>query len=117
MLRPTVAASVIVCTLCFSLATASSAAVPLDAVGGVRSGRVVVTLKPEAYQRLVHTAGANAAGVIADPRAFLDAGFKASVARWTVSSMRPLYERPFANPVDAAQLGLDRVYVLEAPRG
>lgn len=117
MLRRHVAASVLVFTMCFSLAGARSEPPRLDVVGGVRSGRVVVSLKKEAYQRLSNIAGANPASVINDPRAFLDASFKSSAARWSVSSMRPLYERPFLDPALAAQLGLDRVYVLDAPRG
>ncbi len=117
MLRRAFTASVIMITMCFSPATARSDPPFLDVVGGVRSGRVVVTLKKETFQRIVTMAGANPVNAIHDPRAFLDASFKTSAARWSVSSMRPLYERPFVDPALAAQLGLDRVYVLEAPRG
>jgi hypothetical protein len=116
MLWRAVAASVIASITWFPLAPARGAP-PLDVVGGVRSGRVVVTLKKEAYQRVVNMAGINPANAMSDPRALLDASFKTSAARWSVSSMRSLYERPFADPVLAAQLGLDRVYVLDAPRG
>ncbi len=116
MLRRAVAAMSILSAACASLAIAQVAPRPLDVVGGVRSGRVLVQLKPESYQRLAATAGANPGDVLRDPRPFLDAGFKTAAARWSVAGMRPLYERPFREPALAAQLGLDRVYVIDAPR-
>ncbi len=116
MLRRIVAAHFVLLSG-ISLVRADVAPRALDVSGGVASGRLIVSLKPDAYQRLLTTAGANPHDIERDPRAFLDAGFKASAAQWGITGMRPLYMRPFANPALAAQLGLDRVYVLDAPRG
>lgn len=117
MLRRSIAPVSIWFGVCASIVMAQGAARPLDVDGGVRSGRVVVSLKQESYQSLARLPGANPADILRDPRAFLDAGFKAAAAQWNVTAMRPLYLRPFRNPALAAQLGLDRVYVVNAPPG
>ena len=117
MLRPQVAAiSILAITVVARVTAGEPAPRAMDVVGGVQSGRVVVQLKKDTAQRLARIPG-SAAAVAGDPSPWLDGGFQTTKGRFGVTSMRPLYERPFSNPGLASQLGLDRVYVVEAAAG
>jgi hypothetical protein len=96
-------------------AAAQENAIRPDAVGGYSTRRIVVQLKPAAEQRAV-AAVANA-GPAVDPRPWLGPALKTASDHWRVSRMRPLHVRPFRNPALAAQLGLDRTYIMEVPAG
>lgn len=116
MLRRAVAAISILATSLLMSVVEAQPARPPDIEGGVRSDRIIVSLKSESYQRVLHAA-TNVAGVMDDPRPVLDAGFQNAARRWGVRSMRPLHVRPFRDPAAAARLGLDRVYVLDVVGG
>jgi len=74
-------------------------------------------LKPAAVQRVAADRSVANAGPTADPRPWLGPALKTASNHWRVSRMRPLHVRPFRDPALAAQLGLDRTYIMEVPAG
>lgn len=103
--------------LTIHVAAAQENAIRPDAVGGYSTRRIVVQLKPAAEQRVAADRAAANAGPAADPRPWLSPALKIASEQWRVSRMRPLHVRSFRNPALAAQLGLDRTYIMEVPAG
>ncbi|MEK7710647.1 MAG: S8 family serine peptidase [Planctomycetota bacterium] len=103
--------------LTIHVAAAQENAIRPDAVGGYSTRRIVIQLKPAAEQRVAADRAVANAGPAADPRPWLGPALKTASDHWRVSHMRPLHVRPFRNPALAAQLGLDRTYIMEVPAG
>lgn len=83
----------------------------LDAVYGPTSSRLWIKLSPVAAIRVQKPGGE-------DPQQVpLSRELQAQCAKWGVTAIRPAYPFPFQNPALAAQLGLDRVYILEVLPG
>lgn len=60
---------------------------------------------------------AGAAGEFDPQRLPLSRELQAQFAKYGATAVRPAYPYPFAHPALAADLGLDRVYVVELPQG
>jgi len=95
-----------------------------DVVGGYRSDRLIIRFAPNVITGV--TPGANeketptsAAQIVwnVDPPVQLSDAFKAEWRRFNVLRMQRLYSFDFGNPQAAADVGLDRTYLLELPAG
>jgi subtilisin family serine protease len=84
-----------------------------DAFGGVASTHIVVRLKADASRHLQPAAE----GVQADVIPQLGNAFRAVTTDWGATHARHFYTNGFGNALRAAELGLDRVLIVEVPGG
>ncbi|GAG45308.1 unnamed protein product, partial [marine sediment metagenome] len=88
-----------------------------DVLGGYASTHLVVKFKPGVFQRgpsIVPVARG-----IKDSRRepLLSQALEATCAQWGATRIRPFYPYEFGNPELAAELGLDRTYIIKVPKG
>jgi len=90
----------------------------LDTLHGPASTRFWIRLSPVSAIR-VHKAGPRAGATGGeDPQQLpLSRELQAQCTKWGVTAIRPAYPFPFQNPGLAAELGLDRLYIMDVPAG
>lgn len=89
----------------------------LDVVGGFTSRHILVRFKPDLVQQPSGKAQVRARNAPSRTRVTLTPALNRLSADWRVMSVRPAYPYEFDNPQLAAQLGLDRTFVIEVPQG
>lgn len=88
-----------------------------DVLGGYASTHLVVKFKPGVFQR-GPSIGPVARGIKDSRREpLLSRALQATCAQWGATRIRPFYHYEFGNPELAAELGLDRTYIIEVPKG
>lgn len=88
-----------------------------DAVGGFATTQIIVQLTPELHARVSATARAEAMLPAIALERSMGAATAATLARFHARGVRPLFAEGFADAELAAELGLDRFYLIETPRG
>ena len=113
------------CTIASLVAVAMVASAPVrsapsdepDRPGGWTSERVVVRFRTEVIEEAErrHALGRGVGG--ANPLVAAGTMLRAAVEAWGVTKVHRAYPFDFGDPILAAKYGLDRIYVLDVPRG
>ncbi len=88
-----------------------------DKPGGYSSEQVVMKLRPEASRRAKVARRLRRSGAAASVEEAVGAEVREVSHKWGALRIRPLYPNEFGNPELAAELGLDRIYVVDVPPG
>ncbi len=88
-----------------------------DVFGGHASTHIVVRLTPTFARDHAGRGRASLKGTARRPPPAMSPGLQATWTRWGATGMRPFYPYEFQNPELAAKYGLDRIYMIDVPRG
>lgn len=88
-----------------------------DTIGSPASTHIVIKLDTSTAQNCRHSGALRAWPQPTNLISALGRDVESACRRWGATHIRPAYSRAFKNPELASKLGLDRVFIVEVPRG
>lgn len=112
--------TLVVTLVALMAAPAAAGDVPVaayDKIGSPASTHIVIKLDTSTAQNCRHSGALRAWPQPTNLISALGRDVESACRRWHATHIRPAYSRAFKNPELASKLGLDRVFIVEVPRG